>query len=294
MPDLHRFATPEVPLTGASIGRGDAGYPARLLALANPPDALWVRGRLPAPGQRTVALVGSRKATGAGCARARALAAALARRGLLIISGGAFGIDAAAHEGALSAEAPTFAVLGCGVDVTYPDRHGPLFSRILGQGGLLTEYAPGTPPRAGQFPARNRIIAALADAVVVVEAAYRSGALITASLARGLRIPVLAFAGSPGTDSLLQRELAMALADTDDVEAVLAGRPAARLAAPVLAGTAAVLFSALREEASTPGLLSRKTGLPLPAVMAALAEAELDGWLFRGPGNQFEVIRRGC
>ena len=134
-------------------------------------------------------------------ARARAsLRSDLAGKGIVIISGGAFGIDAAAHEGALAAAAaPTFAVLGCGVDVTYPDRHGPLFARIVATGGLLSEYAPGTPPRAGQFPARNRIIAALGDAVIVVEAAYRSGALITAALARSLGRPVLAVPGSSGT-----------------------------------------------------------------------------------------------
>lgn len=295
MPDVRRLATHTTASTIASIKQGEASYPTRLMALPNPPDALWVRGCLPTPGRRTVALVGARAASGAGCARARALASDLAKRGFLIVSGGAFGIDAAAHEGALAVQAPTFAVLGCGVDVTYPDRHGPLFSRITTQGGLLSEYAPGTPPRAGQFPARNRIIAALADAVIVVEAAFRSGALITAALARSLRRPVLALTGSPGTDSLLQRKLAHAIADSDDVEAVLAGKPTAETkSAPPLAGDAAVLFSALREGASTPGLLSRKTGLPLPAVLAALAEAELDGWLSRGPGNQFEVIRRGC
>jgi DNA processing protein len=265
------------------------------MQLSSPPEVLWLRGRLPAQGQRAIALVGARSATGTGCARAWALSGELARRGYLIISGGAFGVDAAAHEGALAAEAPTIAVLGCGVDVVYPDRHGPLFARIAEHGGLLSEYAPGTPPRARQFPARNRIIAALADAVIVVEAAYRSGALITAKLARGLRKPVLAMTGSPGTESLLHRELAHAIDDSDDVEAVLDGKPTAQPSpAPALSGHAAVLFSALREGASTPGLLSRQTGLPLPAVMAALAEAELDGWLFRGPGNQFEVIRRGC
>jgi DNA processing protein len=294
MPDVRRLEPPKTPSTIVSIQQAEAAYPARLLALSNPPDLLWVSGRLPAQAQRALALVGARAASGTGCARARALASELARRGFLIISGGAFGVDAAAHEGALDAQVPTFAVLGCGVDVVYPDRHGPLFSRITAQGGLLSEYAPGTPPRAGQFPARNRIIAALADAVIVVEAAYRSGALITAALARSLGRPVLALPGSPGTDSLIHRKLAHAIADSDDIEAVLAGRITTQPAAPILAGNAAILFSALCEGASTPGPLSRKTGLSLPTVMAVLAEAELDGWLSRGPGNQFEVIRRGC
>ena len=280
----------------AQIVRGQAGYPSRLLGLSDAPAVLWVRGCVPADGVPAVAMVGARAASGAGCARARALATELAGKGIVIISGGAFGIDAAAHEGALAATAaPTFAVFGCGVDVTYPDRHGPLFARIAATGGLLSEYPPATPPRAGQFPARNRIIAALADAVVVVEAAPRSGALITAALARRLGKPLLAHPGSPGTDRLLQRGRAWPVTSAADVEEALAGRqPAVAPEPEPPSGTVGVLVAALREGAGTPAALSRKTGLPLPAVMAALAEAELDGWLCRMPGNQYEVVRRGC
>ena len=145
------------------IALGESGYPSRLLLLSDAPAVLWVRGCVPADGGRAVAVVGARAASGAGCARARVLARELAQKGVVVISGGAFGIDAAAHEGALeAAAAPTFAVFGCGVDVTYPDRHVRLFARIAAKGGLLSEYPPGTPPRAGQFPARNRILAATA------------------------------------------------------------------------------------------------------------------------------------
>ena len=184
MPEVRRNRRPESPPTMPPVMKGEERYPSRLLVLGNPPQALWVRGKLPAQERPSVALVGARAATGTGCVRARTLAFDLARRGFFVISGGAFGIDAAAHEGALDANVPTFAILGCGVDVVYPDRHAQLFARITVQGGLLSEYAPGTPPRARQFPARNRIIAALADAVIVVEAAHRSGALITATWAR--------------------------------------------------------------------------------------------------------------
>jgi DNA processing protein len=275
------------------VAQGEARYPESLLSLSNPPAVLWMRGSLPQG--PSVAMVGARAASGTGCDRARTMAADLARKGFAIISGGAFGIDAAAHEGALSVSAPTFAVLGCGVDVTYPDRHGPLFDRIAASGGLLSEYAPGTPPRSGQFPARNRIIAALADAVIVVEAAHRSGAKITAKLGRSLGKPVLAIPGSSGTDGLLQTGQACPVHSAADVEAVLAGRaPAAFIPAEPPGGVVATLVAALTEGAATPAVLSRKTGLPLPAVIAALVEAELDGWLFRSPGNQFEVTRRGC
>ena len=113
------------------VARGEKGYPSRLLEISNAPAILWVRGRVPEDGVRSVAMVGARAASGAGCARARSLATDLAGKGIIVVSGGAFGIDAASHEGALAAAAaPTFAVFGCGVDVTYPDRHGSLFARI--------------------------------------------------------------------------------------------------------------------------------------------------------------------
>jgi DNA processing protein len=144
-------------------------------------------------------------------------------------------------------------------------------------------------------PARNRIIAALGDAVVVVEAAHRSGALITAALARRLGKPLLAHPGSPGTDRLLQRGQAWPVTSAADVEEALAGRqPAVAPEPEPPSGTVGALVAALRDGAGTPAVLSRKTGLSLPSVMAALAEAELDGWLCRMPGNQYEVIRRGC
>jgi len=295
MPHVRRLRAEEAHPAIAQVARGEAEYPSRLLALSDPPAVLWLRGRAPQDGQRTIAMVGARAASGAGCLRARALAADLASKGFIIISGGAFGIDAAAHEGALTVGAPTFAVLGCGVDVTYPDRHGPLFARIAATGGLLSEYPPGTPPRAGQFPARNRIIAALADAAIVVEAAFRSGALITASLTRSLGKPVLVVPGSSGTDGLLQKGRAWPVASAAEVEGALAGeRPAPPVEAEPPPGPVATLLAALREGAATPAVLSRKTGLPLPAVMASLAEAELDGWLCRSPGGQYEVIRHGC
>jgi DNA processing protein len=211
------------------------------------------------------------------------------------VSGGAFGIDAAAHEGALMAGGATFAVLGCGVDVVYPDRHAELFSRIAGSGGLLSEYAPGTPPRRGQFPARNRIIAALADAIVVVEAAHRSGALITARLARSLGRMLLAVPGSPGSDRLIASGRAQAVSGARDVRLVLAGcAPLARTTPAPTSGALADLLQALRAGPATPADLCRRTGRALPAVLAILAEAELEGWVYRGDGNQYEVASSGC
>src|SRR4051812_23643543 len=126
----------------------EPAFPAALRQLDRPVKTLWVVGGLPRPEQPAIAMVGSRAASRGACDRAGEMAAALARRGHAVISGGALGIDAAAHRGALAAGGPTFAVLGCGVDVVYPDRHGALFAEMASDaagGGLLSEYAPGTP-----------------------------------------------------------------------------------------------------------------------------------------------------
>lgn len=279
---------------GTSVGRTDAGYPSRLHSLPVPPGCLWVMGRLPTERERLVAIVGSRAATGEGCARTRALAADLGGRSVAVVSGGAFGIDAAAHEGALAARTPTFAVLGCGTDIAYPDRHQDLFARIARAGGLLSEYPPGTPPRRGQFPARNRIIAALADTVVVTEAAMRSGALITARLAQELGRPLLALPGSPGTDALIRRGQALPVASADDVLAALAGELAPAGSPACEPEPQDVLLAAILHGCDTPALLCQRLGLPLPALLARLAEAELDGLIRRCGGDSYEVITSAC
>ncbi len=185
----------------APASRSD--FPDALRRIARPVAALWYRGRLPEPAWPMLAVVGARAASHSGCRRTHVLADAAARRGYVIVSGGALGIDAAAHRGALDAGAPTVAVLGCGVDVVYPDRHAALFAEIATTGGMLSEFPPGTPPRGKQFPSRNRIVAALARAVLVVEAQQASGALVTARLALQMGRPLLAVPGSPGTDGLI-------------------------------------------------------------------------------------------
>jgi DNA processing protein len=265
----------------SKVAEGSADYPVRLLSQAHPPSPLWFVGRLPPAGEKTLAVVGSRAASGAGVDRARRLAHEAARAGWTVVSGGAFGIDAAAHEGALDAAAATYAVLGCGVDVVYPDRHEVLFRRISATGGLLSEYDSGTPPRRGQFPARNRIIVALSDVVVVVEAAWRSGALITARQARGQGRRVLAMPGSPGTDALLASGHACPIAGFEDLEAALTGTQQRPLAALALA--------TLRDKADTAEGLAHRLNISVGTALGVLTEAEVDGWVRRGPGGRFEV-----
>jgi len=272
------------------VFQGDPGFPPGLLRLARPPKALWVAGNLPQDSATRVVIVGARDATGRACAQARDMAERLSRAGQVVLSGGAFGIDAAAHEGALVGGSPTYAVLGCGVDVVYPDRHASLFDRIGRAGGLISEFPPGTPPRAQQFPSRNRILAALGGAVIVVQAAIRSGSLITAKEATAMGIPVYAVPGSAGTDSLLGDGRAFPLRQPDQVLDTLAQPP--HSLSPCPAPALGPLLSALAEGMGTPEGLSSRLGQPLPSILALLAEAELDGFVRRAGCNYYEVIGR--
>lgn len=160
----------------------DEAYPYSLKQIAAPPQVLYVKGSLPDL-RGSIGIVGSREATAYGLKAADAFAADLAAMGVVIVSGGAKGIDTAAHRGALAAGGTTVAVLGCGIDIAYPAANKTLFKQICASGALVTEYPPGTPPMAQNFPARNRIINGLTHGILVVEAAKKSGAMITAEYA---------------------------------------------------------------------------------------------------------------
>lgn len=166
------------------IRRGDPEYPEKLNHYPAMPAGLYLIGRFPEPDEKVVAIVGSRQCTPYGRSEARRFGRELARRGVGIISGMASGVDCAAHEGALEAGGRTYAVLGCGADVCYPVSSRRVYDAIRGgAGGILSEYEPGVKPLAWHFPIRNRIISALADLVLVIEARERSGSLITAGYA---------------------------------------------------------------------------------------------------------------
>jgi len=161
----------------------DPGFPQLLREIANPPATLWTRGDLSLFAQTAVAVVGARNATREGVEIAYQIAADLTRAGVVVVSGLARGVDAAAHTGALDAGGKTIAVLGTGIDRVYPSENKALHERIAESGLLITEFAPGSPPELFHFPQRNRIISGLSKAVVVVEARDKSGSLITARLA---------------------------------------------------------------------------------------------------------------
>jgi DNA processing protein len=175
----------------------DPAYPQTLRELPSPPMLLFLLGDVSLLNDKGIAMVGSRGATLSGKRRARDFSAELAKKGWTIISGLAKGIDSAAHVGALQVQGRTIAVLGCGVDVVYPTENSALYENIQASGGLLvSEYPPGTPPRPVFFPRRNRLIAALCKGLVVIEAATRSGSLITANIANDLGKSVMAIPGS--------------------------------------------------------------------------------------------------
>lgn len=178
-----------------SIRLGSSQFPSLLAEIPSPPPVLWIRGHLSICEKTVVAIVGARAASREGVAAAEAIAGDLARAGVVVASGLARGIDAAAHAGALDAGGTTIAVLGTGIDYVYPPENESLFERIATAGLLLTEFPPGTRPFPGNFPRRNRIISGLSRAVVVVEAAEKSGSLITARLAADQGRDVMAMPG---------------------------------------------------------------------------------------------------
>jgi DNA processing protein len=177
------------------VAPGDLDYPPGLLDLTDPPMSLFVRGRLPPP-RPAVTMVGARRCTAYGREAAEAIAAGVAAAGVTVVSGAAVGIDGAAHRGALRGGGPTIAVLGSGIDVPYPAGHASLIRDVVDRGAVISEYPPGSDARPRRFPARNRLVAALGQSVIVVEGAPGSGSLITVEFAGDLGREVMAVPGA--------------------------------------------------------------------------------------------------
>ncbi|HSS81665.1 MAG TPA: DNA-processing protein DprA [Gaiellaceae bacterium] len=272
------------------VGRGETEYPALLRELHDPPPGLFLRGSggFEVLAERGVAIVGARACSSYGSQVARLLGRELAAAGLVVISGLARGIDGEAHRGALESGGPTVAVLGCGVDRNYPAAHAQLADRISEQGLVASEYAPGVEPAPWRFPARNRIIAGLAAATVVVEARERSGALITADFALEAGREVFAVPGeitsalSAGTNALLRLGATPLTSSADVLEAL--GIDALASTSPELDGTPARVLEAVAREPSGIDGLIRETGLDAAAVATALAELELLGAVAEADG----------
>lgn len=311
------------------LALGDAAYPPLLLETADPPLVLFVHGAVGVLSRPALAIVGSRSPTAQGADNAHAFAGALARAGYTIVSGLAAGIDAAAHEGALAAGAATVAVVGTGPDRVYPARHRDLAHRIVAGGALVSEFVPGTPPLERHFPQRNRIIAGLTLGTLVVEAALRSGSLITARQAAEAGREVFAIPGSihspqsRGCHALIKQG-AKLVESAADVQDELRGEPAQRGAAAVASRSPApsgaagaaedaageptaaappdgdrgddaaapdALLDALGHDPISLDMLAARTGWPAATLAAKLLDLELAGRVARLPGGWYQ--RRG-
>ncbi len=278
------------------IARSDRRFPRLLRAIHDPPPGLFVRGTaLRLDDVPTVAIVGARACSPYGGSVAHDLGRDLAAAGVVVISGLARGVDGAAHRGALSTGV-TLAVLGCGIDRDYPRAHGALAAEIVRAGSIVSEYAPGVEPAPWRFPARNRIVAGLAQATIVVEARERSGALITADLALDEGRDVLAVPGeitsalSRGSNHLL-RLGAIPVTCVGDVLAVLGVDPVSR-PPTVLDDRLEPIRRVVGDGPAAVDEIVRRTSLEAGAVAAALAELELLGVVVQADGLYREVMRQ--
>jgi DNA processing protein len=283
----------------AVLTLADAGYPERLKETPAPPPALFADGKIPE--DASVAVVGSRRASATGIETARVLGRALGERGVCVVSGLALGVDAAAHDGALEAGGPAVGVLGCGVDIVYPRSNARLFDRVKKNGAILSEYYLGEAPLAWRFPARNRIIAGLCEAVVVVEAPQKSGALITAHHGLECGRDVWAVPGPPtapecrGSNRLLADGAGVLWDIEEFVDAYAAGivEPAMGDAAPPPAGLPeieAAVLSGVGFEPTEVDAVAGRCGVEMRELLPALALLELKGYVARNPGGAF--VRR--
>lgn len=281
------------------IDKSSLEYPQKMKQYPSMPAKLYVRGRLPDPDRRTVAVIGARMCSPYGRIQAFRYAKALSLAGVQIISGMALGIDSEGHKGALEGKMPTFAVLGSGVDVCYPKTNRNLYERILWEnGGIISECPPGAEPVAWHFPARNRIISALSDAVLVVEAKENSGSLITAGFALEQGKMVYAIPGavtdalSRGCHKLIYDGAGIAYCPEILMEEL--GIPSGKVMQTEeknnlgLATDLNMVYSCLDLRPKNPDYIMRKTGFSPAQVSNCLVELALRG-LIRECGRYYYV-----
>ncbi len=296
--DWLRRADAELARLGAVlVPWGSRDYPARLAELSDAPPVLAVRGDPAVLAQTAVAIVGSRAATAYGLEVARCVAGELAEAGVVVVSGLAFGIDAAAHEAALAAGGRTVAVQACGLDRVYPAAHRGLAKRIAHGGAVATEFAVGVSPQPGFFPLRNRLISGLARALIVVEARERSGSLVTARHAADQGVDVFAVPGPithashVGCNRLL-RDGAAPLLETGDVLSALgwSAQPRPVRAPAALSAPARDLLAALRSAPASSDELARRQGAAAAALAPPLLELELAGAIARDRDGRWRAL----
>ena len=262
----------------------ESAFPERLREIPDSPSCIYCKGRLPEKDEHTVGIIGARDGTDYGKAVARQLAGELSEYGISIISGMAYGIDSAAHLGALDAKGRTYAVLGCGVNICYPSVNYRLYQKIMENGGVISEYAPGAPPLPHHFVERNRLIAGLADILLVVEAKEKSGTFITVDRALEQGKQVFAVPGritdplSKGCNKLIREGAAVCLSKEDILECFSIDSEKESTRRLSLEGEERKVFEALDLEKKHVDILSRELSMPLKSLYAILLQLELAGY----------------
>ena len=273
----------------------DDDYPTLLREIHDPPALLYLRGKL--PNKECFAIVGSRRATRTGLMATRDLATSLASHDICIVSGLARGVDSAAHRGALDAKGATIAVLGCGIDKIYPPENSKLYLEICENNAIISEYPPETPPLAGHFPGRNRIISGLSRGVLIVEAAEKSGSLITGDFALEQGRELFAIPGalqnpnSRGTNQLLKEGAQLVTEATDILQVLWPHRPSVQQQEKYdgfsgqLEGQSLNVFQQLGHEPLHSDEIARQCGLTPMELSAILLDLELRGGIQALPGH---------
>jgi DNA processing protein len=280
----------------------DASYPRRLKDIDQPPPVLYMRGNITLEDEWAVAIVGTRRVTAYGRQITEEISSYLANNEITIISGLARGVDGIAHHSAINHNGRTIAVLGSGVDRIYPPENQLLAEKIMDQGAILSDYAPGTPPDALNFPPRNRIISGLSLATVVIEAGIGSGALITATFAAEQGREVFAVPGnihapqSEGTNQLIQQGARPLLKPSEILDSLNLQQIQEHRAMRTLLPSdeiEAALLKVLSADSLHIDEIRNQTGLPIEKVSAALAMMELKGMVYHAGGMNFTAVREG-
>lgn len=275
------------------IRTNDKAYPERLKRYPNMPSSLYVKGSLPSADKKTVAIVGSRKCSPYGKKTAYEFAKLLSSHNVQVISGLACGIDTYAHKGCIDGGEKTYAVLGCGIDICYPSSNYQLYNKILSEGGgIISEYEPGSPAFSYHFPIRNRIISALSDAVLVIEAKIRSGSLITASYALDQGIQIYAVPGriddvlSAGSNSLIYQGASPALSAQDILyDLGLINKKKKEKSSPsdnpALSKSEKAVLKLISSDPLSADIICRNCRLDLSAAAQILLMLELKGYIYQ-------------
>lgn len=283
------------------VSKGDSDYPERLDKIKGAPERLYVRGNLPDPSRKTVAIVGARNASDYGLTLAKTVARILTLNGVQVISGLAMGIDTAGHMGVIEIEKPTFAILGCGVDICFPTHNSNVYEKILEYGGgIIAEVDIGTPPLPYNFPLRNRIISGLSDVVIVVEARDKSGSLITADYALEQGKTIFACPGrvgdslSRGTNDLIKQG-AYILTSVDDVlehlGLIVDGLiPKKEKDVSTLDYYEKLLYDALQDETLHIDQIVEKVKLPITKCLNTIMSLELNGFVESAINNYYRRV----